>query len=372
MISISEARARLFLGVDCAIVSCVEGERYTVTHFQAPGAPLVRGLHFALGETYCAIMLQADDVLSIDEMGQSPYSGHPCYQTQQLESYIGAPLLVNGQRYGTVNFSSPEPRAEPWTEEDRQLVRLVTAMIGGVLERRGADEALQRTLNGLRRSNEMLSRFAARVSHDIKGPLRNISMLLELLEDEQAREDRELIGILQDSVHQRLDQILALVDGLLSWSRGGWGAAPEEVEVDELVQECLAFALMPPDFEVTTAIGVERLRAPRAAIAQVLRNLLANAVRHHDRPDGRISVVVSPEGRFARFEVSDDGPGVPIEHQQRVFEPFRSLGGGTGLGLSLVRETVALYGGEIALHSEGRGAAFAFTWPLRTEALEDL
>jgi signal transduction histidine kinase len=116
------------------------------------------------------------------------------------------------------------------------------------------------------------------------------------------------------------------------------------------------------------------IRTLRAPLRQVLLNLITNAVKHHDRPDGTITVSAADAGELVEFTVSDDGPGIPGEFQERVFGMFQTLKPrdeveGSGMGLAIIRKVVELQGGRISLESEGRGCTFRFTWP-RTPAGE--
>lgn len=139
--SLSEAREALaiateHLGLEIGIVSEIIGDVYTVvTHVAPPKAPLHDGQRFGLGETYCAITMDADDLVTIDEMKSSEHSGHPCYQAFGLESYIGVPLRCDGSRFGTLNFSAAKPRASKYGKAERGLVRLVAAQMESILER---------------------------------------------------------------------------------------------------------------------------------------------------------------------------------------------------------------------------------------------
>jgi signal transduction histidine kinase len=104
-------------------------------------------------------------------------------------------------------------------------------------------------------------------------------------------------------------------------------------------------------------------------LQQVFHNLINNAIKHHDRDSGTVTLEVERlEGQY-RFTVSDDGPGIPAEYQKQIFEMFRTLKSrdeveGSGMGLALVKKTVERFGGGIeVLSGIERGAAFAFTWP---------
>jgi len=366
----SLAIACAMLEMEFGIVSRIEGERYLVEYLHAPPESLERGAEFVLGQTYCAMTLKADDVVAIDQMSTSPHCEHPAFEAFRLESYIGAPLFVDGERYGTVNFSRLEPNDRPWTESDRQLIRLLARLIGGALERQRLGEALSRSLRGLRRTNEILSKFAGRVSHDLRAPLQGIEALLYLLESELPEEAQANAARLVGRVRTRAGQMNELIEGLLAWSRGGWGEAPETIDLAALVARSVDAAALPEGFEVSVSLEVDALYTAAVPLEQVLRNLISNAAKHHDRERGRIDVSVTREGRFALFKVADDGPGISAEHHQRVFTPFRTLkAGSTGLGLAMVKEHVELHGGEVTLESEGRGTTFLFRWPLRTESL---
>ena len=364
----SLAIACSILDMEFGIVSRIEGERYTVEYLYAPPESMMRGQEFALGQTYCVLTMRADDVVAIDQMSTSSYCDHPAFQAFRLESYIGAPLFVEGARYGTVNFSRLSPNSRPWQESDKQLMRLLARLIGGALERQRLSDALTRSLRGLRRTNELLSQFAGRVSHDLKSPLQGIEALVYLLENELSEEAQERAAELIGRVRGRTGQMNTLIEGLLDWSRGGWGAEPEEVDLAALIARSVEQAALPEGFSVSVTLDVPALFTAPAPLEQVLRNLISNAARHHDREAGQIDVAVVAEGRFARFTVADDGPGIPPRYHQRIFTPFRTLSAGSsGLGLAMVKEHVALYGGDVTVESEGRGATFIFRWPVGAE-----
>jgi signal transduction histidine kinase len=110
-------------------------------------------------------------------------------------------------------------------------------------------------------------------------------------------------------------------------------------------------------------------QTPRVPLEQVIRNLVSNAIKHHDRDDGAIEVFSRESGNFYEFAVSDDGPGIPPEFHDRVFQIFQTLKSrdeveGSGMGLALVKKTVEAHGGNVTLESSGgRGTTFRFTWP---------
>ncbi len=120
--------------LDVAIVSHIVGQSYTVKYYWPLDAGLEHGQVFELGQTYCSITLRLGAVVGIPYVQESPYRNHPCYQVFQLVSYFGVQLRVRGKYYGTVNFSSPNLRKEPYTDVDRRLLRQIAEEIGKLIE----------------------------------------------------------------------------------------------------------------------------------------------------------------------------------------------------------------------------------------------
>lgn len=126
---------------------------------------------------------------------------------------------------------------------------------------------------------------------------------------------------------------------------------------------------VPAGFEVAVDVRVEPFLAARTPLETVLRNLIANALKHHDRGAGRIGVRAEPAGADCLIEVADDGPGVPPSAHERIFRLFQTLHDDgprrTGLGLALVKQIVTTHGGRIEVRSvEGeRGTTFRVWWP---------
>ncbi|MCB0190323.1 MAG: PAS domain-containing protein [Anaerolineae bacterium] len=129
------------LDLDIGIISQVEGTLYTIKYFYAPNVDLEKGQTFELGDTYCNITLQANGIIAIDHMQVSRYRQHPCYGIFKLEAYIGIPIVVHNNVYGTLNFSSSTPKT--FTSADRDFLKLLASWVGAVIERIQAEETLQ-------------------------------------------------------------------------------------------------------------------------------------------------------------------------------------------------------------------------------------
>ena len=131
-----------YFGLEFGIVSHIIGEEYTVEVQSSPPETLHNGQVFALGSTYCNTTLELDDVLAITDVVHSKYKGHPCHKEFELVSYIGIPIRVNSQVYGTINFSSPHARQLEYDKIDDSFMKLLARWAGSFLERQLALDEL--------------------------------------------------------------------------------------------------------------------------------------------------------------------------------------------------------------------------------------
>jgi PAS domain S-box-containing protein len=222
----------------------------------------------------------------------------------------------------------------------------------------------------LQERNQELDRFVSIVAHDLKAPLRAITNLSEWIEEdlkEQIPGENSQLKLLR----QRVKRMDALIDGLLRYSRAGKEElATETVDIAEILAETIDSLSPPASFEINIANSMPILDTKRLLLTQVFANLINNAIKHHDRVDGRIEITAEDLGDRDLFGIADDGPGIPAgESRTRIFEIFQTLHSttdsteNTGIGLALVKKIVEGEGGEIWLDDECiLGCRFCFTW----------
>lgn len=131
------------LDMDLAILSHIIGEQYIIKNYYPDVAELEKGQVFELGNTYCSITLQQDGPFGITHMKESEYHTHPCYELFQLESYLGIPVYVGKELYGTINFSSPTPRKQSYLHSDYALLEVLSDWIGNLIRREQIEESLK-------------------------------------------------------------------------------------------------------------------------------------------------------------------------------------------------------------------------------------
>jgi signal transduction histidine kinase len=230
-------------------------------------------------------------------------------------------------------------------------------------------ERLARTVQAqnaeLERSNRALDEFAHAVSHDLRAPLRGISQYAGWLEadlgDALSGEGREHLHRLRD----RAERMKAMITGALEYARAGREhVRPERVDLREMVAQVADLIDVPAGVAVEAAPGLPVLEAERAPLQQVLMNLVANAVRFAAGERPRVRVDARDAGDFVEVSVSDTGPGIPAAVRDRVWTLFHTGGGGTGIGLAVVKRVVESQGGRAWVDSPpGEGATFRFLWP---------
>lgn len=258
--------------------------------------------------------------------------------------------------------------------DNHEIGRLAAAfntMAAHILEARRARDALTAELM---RSNAELDSFAYVASHDLKAPLRGIRNLADWITEDLGEGVSEDIKDHLKLLRNRADRLNSLLESLLDYSRvGRKNGAVEPVDTSKLTADIVGYLVPPPAFTIETAGPMPTLATPRAPLEKVLRNLIGNALKHHDRPAGIITVSTADVGDYVEFGVADDGPGIPAEFHERIFQMFQTLKPrdqveGSGMGLAIVKKTVESFGGAIRVESAPplRGATFVFSWPKRT------
>ena len=241
----------------------------------------------------------------------------------------------------------------------------MTGTVIDITERKLAEQEL-------RRSNRELEQFAYVASHDLKAPLRAIDNLAkwiaEDLADVMTPDARDKINLLRS----RVGRLENLLEDILRYSRAGRGTeAPEKIDTGALARQIGETVAADGKFKVTVEEGMPVVTSPRTHLEQVFTNLIVNAVKHHDRGAGEIRVAARSAAPYYEFSVTDDGPGIPPEFHEKVFQMFQTLQPrdkteGSGLGMSIVKKLVEWKGGKVWIVSEAgkRGTGIHFQWPV--------
>ncbi|GEM_PF-2374719 len=251
------------------------------------------------------------------------------------------------------------------------------SLLSEVKERTAAQGRLFRSVTELRRSNQELDNFAYGASHDLKAPLRGIRNLTQwIAEDVKDTASAETVNNLA-LLRNRAERLDMLLDSLLQYSRvGRAGGTPEDVDIAQLVQEIADYIAPGSGFKVIWRGKNPLIHTNKAPLEQVLRNLIGNALKHHDKRIGTVVVSAREVDNMVEIHVEDDGPGIAPEFHERIFQMFQTLKSrdeieGSGMGLAIVKKSVEGHGGTVRVEDPPahRGTAFIFTWENGRHAL---
>ena len=258
--------------------------------------------------------------------------------------------------------------------------RCLEVSAASVLDREGAQHGAILVFHDLTRLKQLENtrqEFVANVSHELRTPLSLIKGFVETLL-EGAKDDPDLSTRFLKTIAKHTDRLTYLIEDLLTISRLESGQIVMNLQQVDLREEAgrVLDDLLARAAEKKTTLDNQlpaglTARADADRLQQVLFNLVENAIKY-GKSDGRVSIGGRelPENKVELW-VQDDGPGIPAESRERVFERFYRVDrarsretGGTGLGLAIVKHIVQAHGGEVWVKSDlGAGSTFFLTLP---------
>ena len=358
--ALREREARLHEVMDAVVDGIITINRHGIIQSTNPAA--VRMFGYAANE----VIGQNVSIL----MPEPYHSEHDTYLKHYLSTgerrIIGSGREVAGKRKNGEVFPIDIAIGEAMASGDRVFI----GIIRDITARKKAEQEQARLMNDLKAANEELINFSYVVSHDLKAPLRGIASLANwLIEDYGHKLDEEgnkhlhmLIG--------RARRMDALINGILEYSRVGRLRETEiDIDIAKLVQGILDFLDIPQNIAVAIETPLPHLIAEPMRIQQIFQNLIGNAVKYMDKPNGSIRIGSHPQGRDWHFYVCDNGPGIEERNFDKIFQLFQTLAPrdrveSTGVGLAIVKKIVEMYGGRIWVESVRKeGSCFHFILP---------
>lgn len=270
------------------------------------------------------------------------------------------------------------PALHEFSTYEHNLALSILDVCSLALEKEASNRA-RREIEEAARQEQLRANLLRSISHDLRTPLTSISGNALILTEKNPLLTEEKRRELSAAIYEDANWLNHLVENLLSITRMENGQVNLRIQ-PELIQDIFDDVLAHLDHDaashtIVTNVADDLLMADMDAqlIEQVLVNLINNAIKYTPE-HSRIELFAAPEGKFVRICVTDDGPGIPEESRDKLFDMFYTLGKtrsdgrrGLGLGLALCRSIVAAHGGVINVQNAApHGACFRFTLP-RTE-----
>jgi PAS domain S-box-containing protein len=317
-------------------------------------------------------IVRIGDVLQDQRYGHNaPYHGMPRGHLP-VRSYLAVPVISrSGEVLGGLYFGHAEPNV--FTASSESIVKAIAAEAAIAIDNSRLYEAVQRHAGQLERTVEertaslrevvsQMNEFSFTLSHDLRAPLRSILGFSDLLlqSQEEPQNQRRFLEQIRQSA-QRMD---LLINDVLTLSR----VAREELRFEILHPDALCREIIDSDSKFrppASIIEMESLGAVighRTLLSQAFTNLLSNAVKFvAPGTVPRVRLWSEPKGDWVRVWVEDNGIGIPLPLQQKMFNMFERGGAtnyeGTGIGLVIVRKAVERMNGSVGFESNGQAGS---------------
>lgn len=264
--------------------------------------------------------------------------------------------------YGIVNVT--RIRGDE-NSEDYYITQIVD-----ISEQKKAEQKVQAHVEEVEKINKELDQFAYVVSHDLKAPLRGINALASFIEEDIADGHYEDVPENLNLLKNRIDRMGNLITGILDFSRAGRKIeALEFIDFGDLLHEIIELIAPSTKVQINRPEKMPTVYAVRISLQQIVQNLLSNAIKYNDKEITKICMAYQENERDYIFSVKDNGPGIPSQYHDKIFDIFQTLQPrdrveSTGVGLTIVRKNVENLGGKVWVESiEGQGATFFFSVP---------
>jgi signal transduction histidine kinase len=263
-------------------------------------------------------------------------------------------------------------------DEASQLVVYSRRLETKSRELEAATDELRAANERLKELDKLKDDFVSTVSHELRTPLTSIRSFSEIVQDnpdldvEQRNEFLRIVVSESERLTRLINDILDLAK--MEAGQGDWvmvELAPGVIIEQAIAATSSLFARDNVALEVYIATDLPRVFADADRMTQVVVNLLANAVKFRNAVNGRVALKAYTEKGWLRVDISDNGPGIPEQDHERIFERFQQAGDtltskptGTGLGLPISRQIVRHFGGEVWVSSRpGEDTRFSFNIP---------
>jgi PAS domain S-box-containing protein len=333
------------LDTEYGTLSQIRGDEYNFEVVHAPDDSIQAGDTIPLRATNCErTAATAETVVLANVAEDAPeLTDKAGYTDMGIACYLGAPVIVDGEVYGTFCLYDREPRADSFTDWEITLVDLMAQWVSYELTNRQRRAKLER-------QNKQLEEFASIVSHDLRNPL---NVLIGSLDALGGDEDPEALERCQRAV----ERMESLIEDLLTLARTGQQISElEAIAVGPFMEDC--WEIISHEDASLDIVDDGTIQADPGRLRQLVENLFRNAVEH-----GGDAITVTVRVEDNGFSIADNGSGIPEAERDNVLDAgYSTAQDGTGFGLSIVRQVADAHGWDVTVgESDSGGAHFAVT-----------
>lgn len=237
-----------------------------------------------------------------------------------------------------------------------------------ITDQKKMENEKEKLLQKLAKQNEYLNEYAHVVSHDLKSPLRSIHALLSWIQEDNEKEFSDQTQEYLNQIRDKVEKMDNLIQGILTYSKiESQKRMAEKTNLNEVVRNTMETIHIPKNIVVTITNELPTMQTDSFIMHQLFQNLISNAVTYNDKQNGVVEIAVTESKKHYIFSVKDNGIGIDIKYQSKIFQIFESYSKNaksTGIGLAIVKKIVNLCNGKIWLESQvGIGTIFYIKLP---------
>lgn len=316
-------------------------------------------------------ILDESNIFIIEDARKDPrFKENPLVKDMNAIFYAGV-RLVNSEGYplGTLCVFDTKPRTLS-SSQKKALIAMAYQVVN-LFEARKRNRILLAVQQELKDKNEELKNFAGIVSHDMKMPLANMIITSDMLRSKYGAllddQGRNYLNYIKQSSFTLSEYITGLLE---HYESDKTAALTDEVfDCNDLLEEIIELLNINIDCEINLPEENIEMHANKAALEQIILNLVGNSIKYNDKKKIKIDIDCTEKEGFYLFSISDNGMGIPKNKIQHIFELFATTGKldrngkkGNGIGLSTVKKLIKKLEGKIEVFSElGKGTTFHFS-----------
>jgi K+-sensing histidine kinase KdpD len=286
------------------------------------------------------------------------------FDVEALAGMLSVPLVSHGEVVGVLNVQTRETRV--FSPGEIAFLQTIAALLAGIVEKGRLTAEVESRLAQLTALDAARAELLSVVTHELRTPLSVVRVYVDLLAEAATSEPTDDAAAWRDAAAEQLARLDRLVDSILASVRGdgltGLSRAPfDALEAVAETVETLRIILHPHPIRWARPEGLMTAVGDETRFRQVLEQLLENESKYAPSADG-VSIGAWRVGDEIQVYVTDDGPGVPRDDWESVFEPFVRIEGrgrsrGSGIGLFAARRLMAAMGGRVYLEGNGYGGS---------------